>query len=60
MYDAQKMTSYSTRFKAFGCYRAFVEEVLHGGKLTMADMASIISRHDRAKAKARKSDVQKN
>lgn len=59
-YDAQKMTSYSARFKAFGCYRAFVEEVLHGGKLTMADMASIISRHDRAKAKARKSDVQKS
>ena len=59
-YDAQKMTSYSARFKAFGCYRAFVAEVLHNGKLTMSDMASIISRHDRAKAKARKSDVQKN
>ena len=59
-YDAQKMTSYSARFKAFGCYRAFVEEVLHGGKLTMSDMASIISRHDRAKAKARRSDVQNN
>jgi len=56
-YDAQKMTSYSARFKAFGCYRAFVAEVLHNGKLTMSDMASIISRHDRAKAKARQGDV---
>jgi hypothetical protein len=54
-YDAQKMTSYSARFKAFGCWRAFAVEVLRGGKLTMSGMASIISRHDRAKAKARKS-----
>lgn len=59
-YDAQKMTSYSARFKAFGCYRAFVAEVLHNGKLTMSDMASIISRHDRAKAKARQGDVRKS
>lgn len=59
-YDAQKMTSYSTRFKAFGCYRAFVAEVLHNGKITMSDMASIISRHDRAKAKARQGDVRKS
>ena len=59
-YDAQKTTSYSARFKAFGCYRAFVAEVLHNGKLTMSDMASIISRHDRAKAKARQGDVRKS
>ena len=59
-YDAQKMTSYSARFKAFGCYRAFVAEVLHNGKLTMSDMASTISRHVRAKAKARQGDVRKS
>ena len=56
-YDAQKMTSYSARFKAFGCYRAFVNEVLHCGKLKMAGMAAIISRHDRAKAKEKKDGV---
>lgn len=51
VYDAQKMTSYSARFDAFGCHSAFVRDVLKNGKIRMSDMSAIISRHDKEKAR---------
>lgn len=51
-YDAERINSYSSRFKSFGCYKAFVRDVLVGGKINMTRLREKISKAAKLKAKA--------
>lgn len=60
-YDAERVNSYAARFKSFGCYRAFVKEVIKEGRIKMADMRLKISKKAKAQnRKAKNEQVQKD